>query len=82
VDLALFGQPFFDLMDSNFGIYGISISAAIFVVMVTWFMKKEELLDQVNAYTKVKIPQWTLSVVKVVLPALIIASLVFTFLGF
>jgi len=81
VDLALFGQPFFDLMDSNFGIYGISISAAIFVVMVTWFMKKEELLDQVNAYTKVKIPQWTLSVVRVVLPALIIASLVFTFLG-
>ncbi|MFQ6025383.1 MAG: sodium-dependent transporter [Nitrosopumilaceae archaeon] len=81
VELTVFGEAFLDLMDSFFGIYGIAISAVIFVVLVTWFMNKKELLNQVNVGQKIRIPEWIVSVVKFVLPALIIASLLFTFLG-
>jgi NSS family neurotransmitter:Na+ symporter len=66
---------FFDLYDSLFGTFGIAISGAIFSIIATWFMDRNILLEQINPKSRIKIPNWVLTVVKFLMPALIIATI-------
>jgi len=76
--LELFGKPIFDLMDTAFGTYGLSISAIVFIVIVTWFMDRKKILEQVNLNSRAKMPNVIISLVKFIFPTLVIASIVFT----
>ena len=67
--------PFFDLYDSLFGTFGIAISSVIFSIIATWFMDRKILLEQINLKSPIKIPNWVLTIVKVLMPALIIATI-------
>ena len=77
-NLELFGEPIFDLMDNTIGTYGLSISAIMFIVIVTWFMDRKKILEQVNLNSRVKMPIVIISLVKFIFPTLVIASIVFT----
>jgi NSS family neurotransmitter:Na+ symporter len=68
--------PFLDLVDSWFGTHGLAISAAIFVIAVTWFMDKKIIMQQLNLNSPIKLPFWVLTVVKFVLPVLIISTVI------
>ncbi|MFQ5941127.1 MAG: sodium-dependent transporter [Nitrososphaerales archaeon] len=81
LNLQAFGVPFLDVMDSMFGTFGIAISAAIFVIVVGWFMQKEKIMEQVNLNSPFKIPNWLLIVVKVVAPVLIISTILMQIVG-
>jgi len=80
VNLSIFETPLLDLMDTYFGTFGLSIAAIIFIVIVTWFMDKKKLLEEINLHSKIHVPAQLLTVVKFVLPALVIASIIFTML--
>ena len=80
-NLELFNQPIFDLMDTYAGTYGLSISAVVFIVIITWFMDRKKILEQVNQNSRVKMPNAVISIVKYVFPTLVIASIVFTAIG-
>jgi len=77
-NLELFGKPIFDLMDTTIGTYGLSISAIMFIVIVTWFMDRKKILEQVNLNSRVKMPSVIISLVKFIFPTLVIASILFT----
>ena len=81
LNLEAFGLPFLDLMDSMFGTYGIALSATIFMIVVGWFMQKEKIMEQVNLNCPIKIPHQVLTIVKVVVPALIIFSILAQIIG-
>lgn len=76
VNLQALELPFLDMMDSMFGTFGIAISAVVFMIVVGWFMKKEIIMEQVNLNSRVKIPKWILTVVKIVVPILIISTII------
>ena len=81
VKLSLFNIPVFDIMDTYFGTYGLSISAVVFILIITWFMDKRKLLEQVNLNSRVKMPPSIITVVKFLFPALVIGSIIFTIMN-
>ena len=80
INLALNNIPILDIVDSIFGTYGIAISAAIFSVIVTWFIDKKKLIEQANLYSsssnKIKIPENIVHLVKFGLPILITLTII------
>lgn len=68
--------PFFDLYDSLFGTFGIAISGGVFSIIATWFMDRKILLEQINLKSPIKLPNWVLTIVKFLIPALIITTIV------
>ena len=71
MNLQLFNTLFLDLMDSGFGVYGITISELIFVVVVTWFVDKKKILENINATSKIKIPSYAIIIIKYATPIVI-----------
>ena len=78
INLSLNNIPILDIVDSAFGTYGISISAAIFSVIVTWFVDKKKLIEQANLYSsnKIKIPENIIYLIKFGLPILITLTII------
>jgi len=76
--LELFNKPIFDIMDTYFGTYGLSISAMVFIVIITWFMDRKKIIEQVNLHSKIKMPSLVITLVKFIFPTLVIASILFT----
>jgi neurotransmitter:Na+ symporter, NSS family len=82
LNLHIWDIAFFDLYDIVFGTYGIAISGAIFSVIATWFVDKRRLLEEVNMKSPFKVPVWVLTIVKFLMPTLIIATILSQILGF
>lgn len=78
IGLTLSGKPFLDLMDDFFGTYGLPIASVALVIIITWFMEKKQLIKQINQYSRIRIPENLIILVRFVLPAVIIVSIVFT----
>ena len=79
INLSLNNILILDIVDSIFGTYGIAISAAIFSVIVTWFIDKKKLIEQANLYSnsnKIKIPENIIHLVKFGLPILITLTII------
>lgn len=81
INLSLNNILILDIVDSIFGTYGIAISAAIFSVIVTWFIDKKKLIEQANLYSssssnKIKIPENIVHLVKFGLPILITLTII------
>jgi NSS family neurotransmitter:Na+ symporter len=78
INLSLNNIPILDIVDSAFGTYGIAISAAIFSVIVTWFIDKKKLIEQANLYSsnKIKIPENIVHLIKFGLPILITLTII------
>lgn len=79
-NLQLYGIPILDLMDSFFGTYGITVSSVIFIIVVTWFMDKKKLVQEINMNSRIKFTVNSINVIKFVLPTVLIGSLVLSFL--
>lgn len=76
VNLSLNKIRILDIVDPAFGTYGIAISAAIFSVIVTWYIDKKKLIEQANLYSKIKIPEKIVYVIKFGLPLLITVTII------
>jgi NSS family neurotransmitter:Na+ symporter len=80
INLSLNDIPILDIVDLAFGTYGIAISAAIFSIIVTWFIDKKKLIEQANLYisrnSKIKIPENIVYVIKFGLPILIMLTII------
>lgn len=76
LDVEVFDVQFLDFMDSLFGIYGITISELVFVVVVTWFVDKKKILEHVNASSKLHLSPIIISIVKYTVPGIIIFTLI------
>jgi len=79
--LSIGETPVFDFMDSVFGGYGISISAMMFVVIVSWFMDKKKLIEHIQFGSGLRIPQFTLYFARFVLPVAIAVTIVSSILN-
>ncbi|NIP62364.1 MAG: sodium-dependent transporter [Nitrosopumilaceae archaeon] len=77
-NLQLFGSPILDLLDTYFGTYGLAISGIVFIVIITWFMDRRKILEQINLNSRIKIPDSAFSIIKFTFPALVILSILFT----
>jgi NSS family neurotransmitter:Na+ symporter len=71
LNLGLLGTPVLDIMDATFGTFGIVASGALFVIVAGWFMRKGVILEEWNAESRIRIPAWVLTVVKVAAPTVI-----------
>ncbi|HET6517226.1 MAG TPA: sodium-dependent transporter [Nitrosopumilaceae archaeon] len=80
LDIKVFDTLFLDFMDSLFGIYGITISELVFVVIVTWFIDKKKILEHANASSKLNLPQNVITIVKYAIPSIIIFTLISSFI--
>jgi NSS family neurotransmitter:Na+ symporter len=76
IGLNVSGLAFFDLVDTIFGTYGIAVSAVVFSIVATWFMDRKRLLEEINRHSPIVFPAWTLRIVKVALPVLIISTII------
>lgn len=80
VNLSINNIPILDIVDTAVGTYGIAISAAIFSIIVTWFIDKRKLIEQANLYisrnNKIKIPENIVYVIKFALPILIALTII------
>lgn len=80
VKLSLNNIPILDIVEPVFGTYGIAISAAIFSIIVTWFIDKKKLIEQANLYLSrnsiIKIPGNIVYVIKFGLPILIMLTII------
>ena len=76
LELKVFDMLFLDLMDNVFGIYGITISELVFVIIVTWFINKKKILEHINASSKLNIPQYVITIVKYLIPPVIVFTLI------
>ncbi|NND86907.1 MAG: sodium-dependent transporter, partial [Nitrosopumilus sp.] len=77
-NLEVFGVKFLDGMDYVFGIYGITIAELIFVILVTWFVEKKKILENINASSRVNIPGHAITLIKYATPVVIILILITT----
>jgi len=68
--------PFLDMVDSWFGTHGLAVSAAIFVVAVTWFMDKKIIIREANLNSPIKLPYRLFIIIKFALPALILTTVI------
>lgn len=78
LDLEVFGIAFLDGMDHIFGIYGIVIAELVFVIIVTWFIDKKQLLENINASSRLNVPPNAISFVKYATPIVITIILITT----
>lgn len=76
IKLAVGGMPVFDFMDTMFGTYGITISAIIFVTIVSWFMDKRSLLEHIQQGSRIKIPYMLIYFARFVLPTAIAVTII------
>lgn len=75
--LRLLDTRVLDLVDTALGTYGITISAALLTILVTWFMDNKKIVDEINRYGRMKIPYWSMSVIKIALPLSIMIIMLF-----
>ncbi|MFN4336782.1 MAG: sodium-dependent transporter [Candidatus Nitrosocaldus sp.] len=73
--LSIFGMPVLDTLDWIFGTIALALSATLMVLAVAWFMCREEIMEQVNMNSRLRIPSRLLDVVRILLPSMIIATL-------
>lgn len=81
VGLDINGVAFFDMLDTFIGTYGIAVAAVAFSIVTLWFIDRNRLIEQANMYSRVRIPPWLVTVVKVALPVLIIATVATQVIG-
>lgn len=80
-NLEIFNTKFLDGMDYIFGTYGITLSELIFVVIVTWFVDKKKILENINASSRFNIPHHAISFIKYATPIVIILILITTIIS-
>jgi len=77
-NLELFEMPLLDLMDLIIGTYGLLISGAVFIVIVTWFIDIEKFLVEINIGSRIKLSHRMFKVIKFVFPTVLILAMVLT----
>lgn len=75
LDLSVAGAAVLDLVDDAAADYGLSVVGAAFAIAATWFLDKKILTEQVNLYSRFRIPAGLVSFARIALPVLIVATL-------
>ncbi len=73
-NLTIYNTPFLDIMDQIFGSIGLAVSAIIFTIIITWFSKRDNILEEVM-FNK-RFINIAFTIVKFVAPPLIIATII------
>jgi len=81
VDLRVNGAAVLDVVNDALGDYGLPIVGAVFAIVATWFLDKKILTEQVNLYSRVKVPAGLISVARVAVPLLIVVTLLTQLVG-
>jgi NSS family neurotransmitter:Na+ symporter len=82
IKLAVWDMPVFDFMDSVFGTYGITISAMMFVTIVSWFMDKKKLVEHIKLGSSIKVPYFLFYLARFVLPVAIAITTILSIVKF
>lgn len=75
VDLQLDGTAVLDIVNDAVGNYGLPVVGAVFAITATWFLSSRFLAEQVNLYSRFRVPAGLVSVARVALPLLVVATL-------
>ena len=75
LDLRVNGAAVLDIVNDALGDYGLPIVGAVFAIVGTWFLDKKILTEQVNLYSRIRIPSGLVSFTRVALPLLIVVTL-------
>ncbi|MEM4351723.1 MAG: hypothetical protein QXN13_07105, partial [Candidatus Nitrosocaldus sp.] len=75
VHLSIYSMPVLDAFDWIFGTIALAVSATLMAVTVAWFINRDEIMEQVNMNSRIRIPSRMLDLVRILLPAMIIATL-------
>lgn len=75
LDLQIAGAAVLDVVNDAAGNYGLPIAGAAFAIVATWFLDKKILAEQVNLYSRVRIPTWLVTFARVALPVLVVATI-------
>lgn len=75
LDLQIAGAAVLDVVNDAAGNYGLPIAGAAFAIVATWFLGKKVLAEQVNLYSRVRIPTWLITFARVALPVLVVATI-------
>lgn len=73
--LSVYSMLVLDVFDWVFGTVALAVSATLMIIAITWFMKRDEIMEQVNINSRVRIHSRLLDVVRILLPAMIVATL-------
>lgn len=75
LDLQVTGRAVLDVVNGAVGNYGLPIAGAGFVIATSWFLGRKFLTEQVNLYSRFRVPAGLVSVARVALPLLVVATL-------
>jgi NSS family neurotransmitter:Na+ symporter len=75
LDLQIAGTAVLDVVNDAAGDYGLPIAGVAFAIVGTWFLDKKILAEQVNLYSKIRIPTWLVTFARVALPVLVVATI-------
>lgn len=82
LELDVLGYRVLDVLDYAAGTYGLAIGSTVFIITITWFMDKKDLLYQINVNSKFQIPMNFLKIGRFVLPAITILIIISSVIGF
>ncbi len=75
LDLQVAGGAVLDFVDYAVGNYGLPIAGAVFVIAAGWFLGNKFLTEQVNLYSRFRVPAGLVAVARIALPLLVVATL-------
>jgi NSS family neurotransmitter:Na+ symporter len=75
LDLQVAGMAVLDVVNDAVGNYGLPIAGAAFAIVASWFLDRKLLAEQVNLYSRVRIPTWLVTFARVALPVLVVATI-------
>ncbi len=73
-NLKLFNTPFLDIMDNVIGSIGLIISSIIFIVIITWFSRNDNIIYEIGL--RKKFTNIAFNIVRFIVPLLLIATFV------
>ncbi len=73
-NLKLFNTPFLDIMDNVIGSLGLIISSIIFIIIITWFSRNDNMIDEIGLSKK--FTNIAFNIVRFIVPLLLIATFV------
>ncbi len=82
LNLSISNTPLLDIFDTLISEFGLTISAALFIIVILWFMDRKKIIEQVNLHSKIKVPIWIFQVVKILIPILLISTLTMKLIDF
>ena len=80
VELEIGDSKILDFMDENFGSIGLSVSAIILITIITWGVKKSDIIEELNISSKIQFSNNIIYYARIILPITVAITLIASFL--